>query len=481
MAVENGIIKPPIGLASDIYSTLGLAPNSKGESDLGRACGNFEEKTNIWSRYKPVCIPKPYFVDTWNGTAWAEKSQIDITRWDRPWFYGYVEAPAYIIPTISSLKDIGEDGVANEGSVWRYNPPNGKAYPYNILHFVGYNHNANIPMYVGMNEAIIINGLFDTTIEEYGTSKANGEFEFSEILKMIRHSATLYAGIVIQNLTKKITVGYVKDVPLGDEYENGVFRLDPSKATPIKDGGFGHKVSTNDIIDVFVFLAEDPGETDISMMHKHSARIDAYYETYKRYIVGYRMVTVNISYYLSNLSKSVQNFIGGKKYYINDADYGHDGNIYEVSSYIEAIYGKLTVNRTNKSDYSTFRVFLSGDSVGTRTDGTTFQTQAVPYVVYRTLTNGNFNNSSYQYELNGSEGMSFIGYSTLQDAQRQENGTNFIGCPIYDKIVFNYADNENVGTLSYRLVKIACSAVSSLQYTQISMASTNNNNVIFSD
>ena len=74
--------------------------------------------------------------------------------------------------------------------------------------------------------------------------------------------------------------------------------------------------------------------------------------------------------------------------------------------------------------------------------------------------------------------MKFIGYNSLRDAQSQVNGTEFIGCPIYDSIEDNYSDAENVGTLSSRKIKILCSAASSKPYYMLKTASKDNNNII---
>lgn len=57
MSVENGIIREPIS-AKDPYVALGLG-SYNGVWDIGWACSNLHNKTNNWSRYKPVNYDSP--------------------------------------------------------------------------------------------------------------------------------------------------------------------------------------------------------------------------------------------------------------------------------------------------------------------------------------------------------------------------------------------------------------------------------------
>lgn len=478
MGIIDNKITAPVNV-KEPYTLLGLGAYN-GWYDVGYICSNKHERINPWSRYKPVCLPLMGVDDTFDNTTmlWAEKPQ-SISSWKRPWFYGTNFYPVFTIPVISSLNDLGQNGVPNEGAMWSYNPPfGGDQAPYRIDDFLGYNHFASTPMYVRMGQEIIINGMWDCTIEEWGTDKRNGEFEFKEVLKAINTTSEIYAGVAIRNITRNITVAYVKEQPLGDDYENGVFRLNPASGSLIKDGGFGHKVYDGDVIDIYLFLSTNPGETDVDSMLKYSPYVDKESECYMRYTVGHTTIVVTINYACRDLYSTIQTFASNKSYYVNDYDYGGDGNVFKTSSYIEAIYGSLIVDKTPNSDYTYFNIFLSGDSIGTKANGETFQTQAVPNITYLTKTNGNFNSNSFQYALNGTEGMKFIGYNSLRDAQSQVNGTEFIGCPIYDSIEDNYSDAENVGTLSSRKIKILCSAASSKPYYMLKTASKENNNII---
>lgn len=476
MGVSNGIITAPFN-PQEIYNLLGVGKYD-GWYNNEYICSNAHGKTNPWSRYKPVCLPLIVVKDSFDKATnrWGEANQ-NVGGWQRPWFYGTVSNPVFTVPTISSLNDLGKGGVPNEYALWKYNPPHGGDYAiYRFDDFCGYNHNAAVPMYVAMANGIILNGTFDAVIEEWGTDKANGEWEFKDVLKLINTTRPLYAGIAIRNITRNVIAAYVKTSPLGDDSDNGRFELNPNSGLPISQGGFGHTIHTGDVIDVFLFLSTSPGETDVDSMMKYSPCIDKESEVYKRYTVGYNLVTVTVYYACSNLTHTINAL--PKTYYVNDADYGGDGNVYKVSSYIQAIYGKVTVDKTPNSDYSNFRIYLSGDCIGTKANGETFQTQSVPNVTYLSKTNGNFNSTNFEYTLNGTEGMSFVGYNSLSDAQGQSNGVSMVGCPIYDSIVDNYSDADNVGTLSNRKIRILCSAASSKQYHMIKMLSKDNNNII---
>lgn len=476
MSITDNKLTSPINV-KDPYVLMGVG-SYNGWWDLGYICSNRHERINPWARYKPVCLPLVNVDDTYNPTTmqWGEKAQ-SISSWKRPWFYGTNFYPVFTIPVISSLNDLGKNGVPNEAAMWTYNPPfGGNNAPYRLNDFLGYNHWAGAPMYVRMGQEIIINGMWDCTIEEWGTDKRNGEFEFKEILKVINTTSEIYAGVAIRNITRNFTAAYVKEVPLGDDYENGVFRLNPASGSPIKDGGFGHKVYDRDIIDIYLFLSTSPGETDVDSMLKYSPYLDKDSECYMRYTVGHTTVVVTINYACRDLSSTIQTL--PKSYYVNDNDYGGDGNVFKVSSYIEAIYGTLIVDKTPNSDYTYFNIFLSGDSIGTKSNGETFQTQAVPNITYLTKTNGNFNSASFSYTLNGTEGMKFVGYNSLRDAQGQVNGVELTGCPIYDSIEANNFDPDNVGPLSSRKIKVLCSAASSKPYYMLKTASKDNNNII---
>ena len=475
MGYSNGIVTKPV-TTKDIGQAIGSSSRK-----VGVLCT--DSNINKWARYKPVCLPTVHKNDTFdNDTKMWGEVRSDVSTWDRPWFYGSIAYPVYIVPIISSLSDLGSNGSPNEAAIWKYNPPFGYPHaPFRMTDFLGYNHNAFPPVYVRMSDQIIINGTYDTTIEEWGTDKRSGEWEFKEILEVINTNTQVYAGIAIRNITRNVLVGYVKTEPLTGtlaDYENGVFRLNPASGSPIADGGFGHKVYDNDLIDVYIFLSVSPGETDVDSMLKYSAYVDSDSECYKRYIVGHNTITVVVKYAFAELTRTIQQFISGKVYYVNDNDYGGDGSVYKVTSYIEALYGSVNIDKTPNSDYSSFRIYLSGDCIGTKSNGETFYSSAVPIITYLTKTNGNFNNENFKYTLNGTEDMKFIGYNSVRDAQSQVNGTEFIGCPIYDSIESNNVDADNVGVLSQRRIELRCSAVSSKQYYMISMQSKNDNNVV---
>lgn len=472
MSNSNGVITAPVSIA-DVKQALGLASN-----DLGTLCTS--GKINKWARYKPVSLPVLFVNDTFDKSTnlWGETDQNK--GWHRPWFYGHSAIPSFEIPIISELNELGENGVQKETAVWKYNKPEGESYsPYRITDFCGYNHNASIPIHVAMSSKIEINTIFSAAISDTYTNKAHGEWEFSDILKIIDDNADVYAGITIWNRTRGVIVSYVKETSLVDDVDAGIFILDPSDSSAISLGGFGHTIRNNDIIDVYLYLSTSPGETGESLISKYSPLADNDLTCYRRYIAGYRMVVVQVLYGCDNLSCNISPL--DKTYYVNDADYGGDGNIYKVSSRILSIYGRLTVYKANDSEYSNFKIYLSGDGTGTKSDGETFSSQPVPNETYYSVGYGDFIGSNFTYDLNGTEDVRFSTYNTISDAINQTNGLDWGGCPIYDSIEYNASDADNIGALSNRTIKIMCSATSSKQYHVIRMESKDNSNILYQD
>ena len=472
MPTANGIISAPVGV-EDIAKCLGV-----GSYDLGYLCSNGHGKINIWSRYKPVYLSVVNVDDTYDKATntWAEKSSSNNgNSWDRPWFYGNVGVPVYTIFEVSSLSDIGKDGLVNEASRWQYNPPRTAVF-YRAYDFLGYNHYALPPFAVAMSTSIRINGSFSTSIVPEDTGKANGEFNMDDLKNFIGTDMELYAGIAIYNRTKGVLVSYVKTLPLAVGADNGDFVLTPSSGSPISAGGFGHSVSTNDVIDVYSYLSASPGEDDFYSQTKYSAYLSADSVTYRRYTVGYDMITVKVPFACTKFSYDVATL--ATTYYVNDLDYGGDGNVFIVTKRITAVYGTVSISAVGGSNYSSMNVLLQGTATGTRSDGTKFSTYACPSIPQYRETTGSFSTAK-SIALNGVGEMSFKGYSSLNNALNRTGGTTVAGLPIYDQIVDNASDAENKGMLSARIIAIQVSAVSSIQYTVIMPYCSDQSNVIY--
>lgn len=210
--IKNGIIIAPIN-AEDPYRVLGVGQYN-GWWDIGYICSNEHGRINMWSRYKPVALPAEVVNGTFNN-SWGKWDDVPYTgseNWgNNPWFYGSMYRKTYTVPVISSLSDIGEDGVQKETAKWTYNPPvGGDSSPFRLDDFLGYNHLAQAPLNAWMSSEIKINNRFLASISDTGTDSYNGEFEFHEILKFAFNSQPVYAGIAIRNRTRNLLTGFVK-------------------------------------------------------------------------------------------------------------------------------------------------------------------------------------------------------------------------------------------------------------------------------
>lgn len=121
MSNASGIISSPVNQKTDVQYVL--TGSTSGSVALSALCTH--ANINIWSKYKPV---------RWSGTTRTST-----------WWKGYhsncglepffvndaVDLPQYI--------DGGRNG-------WTYYAPTGGTYPYRLLDFNGYNHNAQAPV-----------------------------------------------------------------------------------------------------------------------------------------------------------------------------------------------------------------------------------------------------------------------------------------------------------------------------------------------
>lgn len=465
----------------EIYSLIGIGAKD-GWWDIGYICSNQHGRINPWSRYKPVSLNTSAVNDTFkNATiSWAESIYNGSDKWgENPWFFGSIYRKTFEVPVLSDLNEIGVDGIQNEDKKWEYNPPLGGSNSYyRLSDFLGYNHFANPPLVVNMSSTIKINQRFYAWISENDTSEMNGEFSFQEIIKFAFSGNPVYAGIAIWNKTRNILTGYVKESELGQEYDSGDFNLDPTNGNPIAQGGFSQILRNNEIVDIFLFLSYSKGDVDVGSTSKISAYLDKSCVCYKRFKVSYDYRIVTVPFEFTNLTHDIYTNVS---YYVNDYDNddGGDGTIYKITKYISAIWGNLKVTRTNNSDYRDFMILSEGTGTIQKEDGTTTQWPCCKSTVYFTMLSGNFNNADYRYILNGSEQLSFIGYRNREDAVFQRNGVNLVGIPIYDSVEYNGVDYESVGEITNRKVVLTCRGFSSLEYTQLTFKSSNDNNVIF--
>lgn len=150
MSIVNGIIKAPINPA-EVYEVLGVSPTSKGY-DVGYICSNAHKKTNIWSRFKPVRW-KSFGINLTNDQWWkGEDGQcgIDFTNARA---VNYTQIP-------SKMTDDGNNG-------WEYLPPNGDPFPYRLLDFIKYKHDAPPPIGgFSVPSKVGVNGTFTASVME---------------------------------------------------------------------------------------------------------------------------------------------------------------------------------------------------------------------------------------------------------------------------------------------------------------------------
>ena len=121
MANSNGIISGSVRQIADVKTVLSESVNT-----LSGLCKS--TKINMWAKYKPV-----QFTGT-RSTTWWKGRLLDCG------------IEPYKLSSRTSVADIVNhcDGTANGWSY--YGRPNGSTYPYRLLDFQGYNHNATPPI-----------------------------------------------------------------------------------------------------------------------------------------------------------------------------------------------------------------------------------------------------------------------------------------------------------------------------------------------
>lgn len=134
MSIVNGIIQAPISIA-DVKTMLGETSN-----DLATLCKS--DKINMWAKYKPVELNKPFTSDEFDFTNnhWRDNAT---------WFKGADFEGVGICgikiahsSTLQSLTELYDKGLGN----WeRVKVGSTFACPYRLSDFIGYKHAATAP------------------------------------------------------------------------------------------------------------------------------------------------------------------------------------------------------------------------------------------------------------------------------------------------------------------------------------------------
>lgn len=464
------------------YRVMGVGQKN-GWWDIGYICSNENGKINKWSRYKPVSLKDISIPDFFNNdTKVWDENPLPTTK--KSWIYGDSNRSTYTVPIITKLSDIGSNGVQNDDSEWKYNPPTKGNYVFRLTDFLGYNHQARCPIIVEIQDEIKLNSPFFASVSYNNSEKTMGEFGLDEILNFVYGGSYIYAGIAIRNVTKSRTSVYVQEERLQqkDFSYGGIFVLQPGSGASIKDGGFGQVIAPGDKVEVMIFLSSSPGETSFDMATKFSALVDKKY--CKCYIsaVAYQQVTVvEVPYVFKNLTSTI-NTTYGITYYVNEEDFnvGYGANIYSFTRTINALYAKLTVKQTPDSAYMLFNIYLSGEGVVDGEYGYA-TVRCTPNLIYKSWQNGSFSYGNFNYDLNGVEDMVFDAYESIEDARNRKNAIIMYGCPIYDSVIDHEEDTAYIGKFIRRVVDIRCRAVASTSYKRFSMVSEDDGNLIFKD
>lgn len=171
---ENGIITAPVSLAGDVATVLGDS-----STDLGTLCRS--NKINMWALYKPV-----------------KHTNIGIlSESERKGFDGQI---GFDIPwsSLSSCYQYIETIIRDDGAIWSYNRPTGGNYPFRLLDFDKYNHNAIKPF--NDNNINYISGITDVlrVISCFNYSAWSKVYNFTPDKLVINNSscANWYTGVI---------------------------------------------------------------------------------------------------------------------------------------------------------------------------------------------------------------------------------------------------------------------------------------------
>lgn len=134
MSIVNGIIQAPVTIA-DVKTTLGETSN-----DLAALCRS--DKINMWAKYKPVELNKPFTSDEFD---FENRKWRDNATWYRGADFEGVGICGIKIAhssTLQSLTELYDKGLGN----WeRVKVGSTFACPYRLSDFIGYKHAATAP------------------------------------------------------------------------------------------------------------------------------------------------------------------------------------------------------------------------------------------------------------------------------------------------------------------------------------------------
>ena len=465
--IEGNIVSAPLN-TRDVGSVLGSASN-----DVGTLCTH--ANINMWAKFKPVPLRAMFPEDTlkgssdWNGTPQSSTH--------KPWWYGDGDQPAYTVPVISELADMGSNGNQNSEAVWRYNGPTGKGasaahsdFPFRLTDFVGYRHDARPPFTVNLPIELTADNFTYFGVDM--PDREQGELDLSDICDIL-HLSAVYIGIIIKNITRGITTAYVSTTALNaNNSDSWAIPVVINNGSTIENGGAGQTISESDTIDVYLFLSTSAGETNWENMTKYSALLTPDMHIYRRY-KGYghniKIFTGTFTYVLE-----AENILDwGKTWYYKDSD----GNIFSFRKTVDQISNpdsKVTVKLTSGSTaYDSLRATIV--QKGKVKDSNTGQLTEINLVYALAYNEGaGMIGTSNKTLVLGTKfnTISFAAYPTEEDANRESNIQWMRGMPIVQNVEYNNADANLEGAVTDNILDVTVMISPSSQYRRIDL--TNN-------
>lgn len=465
--IDGNIVSAPLN-TRDVGSVLGSSSN-----DVGTLCTH--ANINMWAKFKPVPLRAIFPEDTlrdssdWNGNPQPTTH--------KPWWYGDGDSPAYSVPTISKLSDIGENGNQNSDGVWVYNRPTGKGassiypdFPYRLTDFVGYRHDARPPFTVSLPSELMAGMLIYLGVDMPDREK--GELDLSDICDIL-HLNSIYVGVAIKNVTRGTMAAYVNtsalDADNSDSWSLPIFIDDMS---PIGDGGVGQVISETDTVDIYIYLSTSAGETNIDAMTKYSALLTSGMRVYSRY-KGYGH---NIKVYLGSYTYvlEAENIIDkGKTWYYKDSD----GNIFSFRKTVDQITNpesKVTVRLNSGSTaYDSLKAtIIQKGKVRDKESGQLTEINLTYALSYNEAA-GTIETSNKTLILGDKFNyITFPAYPTEEDANSESNIQWMRGMPIVNEILYNFGDANLEGAVTDNKLDVSVVISASSQYARIDL--TNN-------
>lgn len=155
MSQSNGVIAAPVD-ASDPYYAMGIGQYN-GQFDIGWACNNGHGKINPFAKYKPVRLPS-MFGSLQSGYFRIEGTAIDFP-YSTDWFRSINMHCGFNIPSTIITQNFNQPD-----ALWTYEPPNAD-YPYRLLDFEGYNHNAPKDLFrLSAPENVYVNNSYTVSV-----------------------------------------------------------------------------------------------------------------------------------------------------------------------------------------------------------------------------------------------------------------------------------------------------------------------------